>query len=129
MYARLIHVGQVTVAMMGPPREFGKRVPVRAQRDAPTGQSPAGPAPATPVKPKAPGIDPDQMKKTLVAIVLTVVVVGGLFYVLPKMGQCDGRRGALGVDWCHAMKAGIEGAARGVAVGVGTSRGASFSGR
>ena len=67
------------------------------------------------------------MKKSLLAIVLTVVVVGGMF-LLPAVGQCDGRRGALGVDWCHAMKAGVEGAARGVAVGVGTSRGA-FSGR
>jgi hypothetical protein len=79
------------------------------------------------VKPKASGLDPDQLKKTLFAIGLTVAVVGGMF-LLPVMGQCDGRRGALGVDWCHAMKAGVEGAARGVAVGVGTSRGA-FSGR
>jgi hypothetical protein len=108
------------------PREFGKRVPVRTLRDAPAGQ--VAPA-ASESQPKARGLDPDQLKKSLLAIVLTVIVVGGLFFVLPKMGQCDGRRGALGVDWCHAMKAGVEGAVRGVAVGAGTSRGASFSGR
>ena len=108
-------------------REFGKRVPVRELRDQPTNQSPpAASAPA--VKPKAPGPNPDQLKKSLLAIALTFVVVGGMF-LLPAMGQCDGRRGALGVDWCHAMKAGLEGAVRGVAAGTGGSRGATFSGR
>ena len=53
---------------------------------------------------------------------------GGMF-LLPAIGQCDGRRGALGVDWCHVMKAGLEGAVRGVAAGAGASRGATFSGR
>jgi hypothetical protein len=107
-------------------REFGKRVPVRERRDQPTScQAPSASAPS--VKPKASGVDPDQMKKTLLGIVLTVAVVGGMF-LLPRMGQCDGRRGALGVDWCQAMRAGVEGAVRGVAGGAGASRGASFSG-
>jgi hypothetical protein len=109
------------------PREFGKRVPVRTLRDAPAGQA-APAASAVEVQPKARGRDPEQLKKSLFLIVLTFVVVGGMF-LLPTMGQCDGRRGALGVDWCHAMRAGLEGAVRGVAVGAGASRGASFSGR
>jgi hypothetical protein len=108
-------------------REFGKRVPAREMRDQPA-NLPAPSVSAPPVKPKASGIDPDQLKKSLLAIVLTFVVVGGMF-LLPAMGQCDGRRGALGVDWCHAMKAGLEGAVRGVAAGAGASRGASFSDR
>ena len=54
-------------------REFGKRVPVRELRDQPTNRSGAS-APA--VKPKAPGPDPDQLKKSLLAIALTFVVVG-----------------------------------------------------
>jgi hypothetical protein len=114
------------VRTIGPPREFGKRVPVREQRNQTTSQSapPPAPVPAASPQPKARGLDPDQLKKSLLAIGLTVVVVGGMF-LLPQMGQCDGRRGALGIDWCHAMKAGVEGAARGVAVG----RGAAFSGR
>ena len=107
-------------------REFGKRVPVRVLRDQPI--RPTASASTPPVSPKASGIDPDQMKKSLLAIVLTVVVVGGMF-LLPAVGQCDGRRGALGVDWCHAMKAGVEGAVRGVAAGAGASRGAPSSGR
>ena len=106
-------------------REFGKRVPVRALRDQPI--RPTASASTPPVSPKASGIDPDQMKKSLLAIVLTVVIVGGMF-LLPAVGQCDGR-GALGVDWCHVMKAGLEGAVRGVAAGAGASRGATFSGR
>jgi hypothetical protein len=110
---------------MGPPREFGKRVPVRELRNASMSQSLAASEPS--VKSKNPGIDPNPLKKSLLGIVLTVAVVGGMF-LLPAMGQCDGRRGALGVDWCHAMKAGLEGAVRGVAVGAGASRGA-FSGR
>jgi hypothetical protein len=79
-------------------REFGRRVPVRELRDQPTNQS------APPVSPKASAIDPVQMKKSLLAIVLTFAVVGGMF-LLPAMGQCDGHRGALGVDWCQSMKA------------------------
>jgi hypothetical protein len=55
-------------------REFGKRVPVRELRDQPTNRSPAASAPA--VKPKAPGPNPDQLKKSLLAIALTFVVVG-----------------------------------------------------
>jgi hypothetical protein len=108
------------------PREFGKRVPVRTLRDVQTSQ--ATPAASTEQQPKPRGLDPHQLKKSLLGIVLTFVVVGGMF-LLPAMGQCDGRRGALGVDWCHAMKAGLEGAVQGVAAGAGASRGASFSGR
>jgi hypothetical protein len=108
------------------PREFGKRVPVRTLRDAPAGQ--AAPVASTEQPPKARGLDPDQLKKSLLGIVLTIAVVGGMF-LLPRMGQCDGRRGALGVDWCQAMKAGLEGGVRGLAAGAGASRGASFSGR
>jgi hypothetical protein len=40
-------------------------------------------------------------------------------FLLPKMGQCDGRRGVFGLDWCRLMKASIEGAARGVTAGRG----------
>jgi hypothetical protein len=58
------------------------------------------------------------MPKAILAIVLTVTVVGGMF-LLPKTGQCDGRRGAFGLDWCRLMKASLEGAARGVAAGRG----------
>ncbi len=107
-------------------REFGKRVPVRELRDQPGRPTPAASAP--PVSPKASGIDPVQMKKSLFAIALTFAVVGGMF-LLPAMGQCDGHRGALGVDWCQSMKAGLEGAVRGVAVGAGASRGTPFLGR
>jgi hypothetical protein len=116
------------VRTIGPPREFGKRVPVRELRNQATSQSapPAAGAGAGAVapQPKARGLDPDQLKKSLLAIGLTVAVVGGMF-LLPAMGQCDGHRGALGVDWRHAMKAGLEGAVRGVAAG----RGAAISGR
>jgi hypothetical protein len=96
-------------------REFGKRVFERP----PSGRS-SIPTPAAPTAPKSSAAVPDHRRKALVAIMLTVAVVGGMFFVLPKIGQCDGRKGALGVDWCHAMKAGVEGAARGVAAGRGT---------
>jgi hypothetical protein len=47
------------------------------------------------------------------------MLVGGMF-LLPKMGQCDGRTGALGLDCCRLMKASVEGAVRGVAAGRGS---------
>jgi hypothetical protein len=59
------------------------------------------------------------MRRAVLAIVLTVTIVGGMF-LLPKLGQCDGNRGALGLDWCRLMKASVEGASRGVAIGRGT---------
>jgi hypothetical protein len=40
-------------------------------------------------------------------------------FLLPKLDKCDGSRGFLGVDWCRSMKAGVEGASRGVAIGRG----------
>jgi hypothetical protein len=60
----------------------------------------------------------------MVAIILTITVVGGMF-LLPMLGQCDGRRGALGLDWCRLMKASAEGAVHGVA----TARGAKSTSR
>jgi hypothetical protein len=59
------------------------------------------------------------MRRAMLAIVLTVAVVGGMF-LLPRLGQCDGGRGFLGLDWCRLMKASVEGASRGVAAGRGT---------
>jgi len=64
------------------------------------------------------------MRRAVLAVVLTVTVVGGMF-LLPRLGQCDGNRGALGLDWCRLMKASVEGAARGVAIGRGTVPGGS----
>ena len=63
------------------------------------------------------------MRQAMLVIGLTVTAVGGMF-LLPMLGQCDGRKGAFGLDWCRLMKASVEGAARGVAVG----RGAMSSG-
>jgi hypothetical protein len=95
--------------------EFGKRTAARA-----AGGTTAKPAP--PVEPTA--SDPTHLRRAVLAIVLTVVIVGGMF-ILPKMGQCDGGRGALGLDWCRLMKASVEGGVRGVAIGRGTMPGGS----
>jgi hypothetical protein len=59
------------------------------------------------------------MRRAVLAVGLTVTIVGGMF-LLPKLGQCDGNRGLLGLDWCRLMKASVEGASRGVAIGRGT---------
>jgi len=92
-------------------REFGKR----------TVEQPPRPAVARPIseaRPKPAGADPEHMRKAMLAITLTVAIVGGMF-LLPKLGQCDGRRGLLGLDWCRLMKASVEGGVRGVAAGRG----------
>jgi hypothetical protein len=60
------------------------------------------------------------MRRAVLAIVLTVTIVGGMF-LLPKLGQCDGNRGFLGLDWCRLTKATVEGGVRGVAIGRGTA--------
>jgi hypothetical protein len=92
-------------------REFGRRTAVQsppaAARPIPTG------------RPKRSASDPGQMRKAMLAIGLTVAIVGGMF-LLPKLGQCDGQRGLFGLDWCRLMKASVEGGVRGVAVGRGT---------
>ena len=62
------------------------------------------------------------MGRAVLAIVLTITVVCGMF-LLPKLGQCDGRQGFLGLDWCRLMKASVEGGVRGVAVGRGAAGG------
>jgi hypothetical protein len=64
------------------------------------------------------------MGQAMLAIVLTVTIVGGMF-LIPRLGQCDGTRGALGLDWCRLMKATVDGGVRGVAAG----RGAMSAGR
>jgi hypothetical protein len=92
-------------------REFGKRPVVHS--------SPRVPAQPTPAPEDREAGDPTQMRRAVLAIVLTVTIVGGMF-LLPKLGQCDGNRGALGLDWCRLMKASVEGASRGVAIGRGT---------
>jgi hypothetical protein len=94
--------------------EFGKRTFVRPPRE-----TAAQPAPASP---KQAAADPTHMRRAVLAIVLTVAVVGGMF-LLPKLGQCDGRQGVLGLDWCRLMKASTEGAVRGVAAGRGAISG------
>jgi hypothetical protein len=90
---------------------FGKRTIVRSPQQA------AQPMPASPDKPPR---DPTLMRRAVLAIVLTVTIVGGMFLV-PKMAQCDGQRGALGLDWCRLMKASVEGGVRGVAAGRGAT--------
>ncbi len=85
--------------------------------DKPAG-APYLPSRATPARAKPPVLDPSHLSKAILAIVLTVSVVGGMF-LLPKLGQCDGHQGALGLDWCRLMKASLEGAVRGVAAGHG----------
>jgi hypothetical protein len=92
-------------------REFGKRTDVRSPRPA-TAQP-------TPALEQQAARDPTLMRRAMLAIVLTVTIVGGMF-LLPRLGQCDGRQGALGLDWCRLMKASLEGGARGMAAGRGT---------
>jgi hypothetical protein len=92
-------------------RDFGKRTAVRSPRPA-TAQP-------TPAPEQQAARDPILMRRAMLAIVLTVTVVGGMF-LLPRLGQCDGRQGALGLDWCRLMKASVEGGVRGVAAGRGT---------
>src|SRR5919108_3510287 len=95
-------------------REFGKRTLERSPA-----QAMARPVPAHPRKASS---DPSHMRRAMLAIVLTVTVVGGMF-LLPRLAQCDGQRGALGLDWCRLMKASVEGGARGVAIGRGMTSG------
>jgi hypothetical protein len=89
--------------------EFGKRGAVRAPQQAT----------AQPPPPKQAASDPTLMRRAVLAIGLTVAIVGGMF-LLPKLGQCEGGRGALGLDWCRLMKASVEGGVRGMAIGRGT---------
>ena len=93
-------------------QEFGKRTVVQAPR-----QPMAQP---TPVPGQPAARDPVQLRRAVLAIVLTVTIVGGMF-LLPRLAQCDGRQGLLGLDWCRLMQATVEGGARGVSVGRGTS--------
>ena len=94
-------------------REFGRRTAVQLPRQAAAAQ----PIPTRRLK--RPAGDPGQMRKGMLAIGLTVAIVGGMF-LLPKLGQCNGQRGLFGLDWCRLMKASVEGGARGLAVGRGT---------
>jgi hypothetical protein len=89
-------------------REFGKR-PVVSPSDPVKTQPPAAAAQR----------DPTLMRRAVLAAVLTVAVIGGMF-LLPQLGQCSGGRGFFGLDWCQLTKASIEGAARGVATGRAT---------
>jgi hypothetical protein len=98
------------------PGEFGKRSAVRSPQQVTAQPTQPGP-PSLPARPGA--SDPTHLPKALLAIGLTVTIVGGMF-LLPKLGQCDGRRGALGLDWCRLMKASVEGGVRGLAIGRGT---------
>ena len=95
-------------------REFGKR---SVDRSPP--QVTAQPK-STPRNQRA--RDPTLIRRAVLAIVLTVTIVGGMF-LLPKLGQCDGGRSVLGLDWCRLMKASLEGASRGLAIGRGTAPG------
>jgi len=95
-------------------REFGKRVP-----KPPQGQGTA--AQPTAQAPESPAVDPTHMRQAMLAIVLTVTVVGGMF-LLPRFAQCDGRQGALGLDWCRLMRASVIGAVRSVAGGAASVR-------
>jgi len=92
-------------------REFGKRTAVQPPR-----QAAAQPISVRPLKRSA--ADPGQMSKAILAIALTIAIVGGMF-LLPKLGQCDGQRGLFGLDWCRLMKASVEGGVRGMAAGRG----------
>jgi len=92
-------------------REFGKRPALQPPRPA-TVQPAAAPT-------KQVGIDPVHMRKAVLAITLTITIVGGMF-LLPKLGQCQGGRGLFGLDWCRLMKASVEGGVRGIAIGRGT---------
>jgi hypothetical protein len=93
-------------------REFGKR---------PVSSPPVTARPAPAVADQG-ARDPTVMRRAVLACVLTITIVGGMF-LLPKLSQCDGRRGFLGLDWCRLMKASVEGGARGMAVGRGTAPG------
>jgi hypothetical protein len=93
--------------------EFGKRTISRPVVARSAGETTAQPTP------ERAAIDPTHLRRAILAIVLTVTIVGGMF-LLPKMAQCEGGRGALGLDWCRLMKASVEGGVRGVAIGRGT---------
>jgi len=93
-------------------REFGKRTIVRASRQPMSQPTPVAAQPAV--------RDPAHMRRAMLAIVLTVMIVGGMF-LLPRLAQCDARQGLFGLDWCRLMKATVEGGVRGVAIGRGTS--------
>jgi hypothetical protein len=93
-------------------REFGKRTFVRPPPQVSTEPQSFRPTP----QPR----DPVHMRRAVLAIVLTITIVGGMF-LLPRLGQCDGSRGAFGFDWCRLMRATVEGGVRGVAVGRGTA--------
>jgi hypothetical protein len=95
-------------------REFGKRALVRSPLQAPPQPIPA-PAKKT-------TRDPTLMRRAVLAIALTVTIVGGMF-LIPRLGQCDGQRGLLGLDWCRLMKASVEGGSRGLAIGRGMTSG------
>ena len=94
-----------------------------------SGAEVGGPRAAVIVPVGAPGVttlcrkpaarDPTLMRRAILAVGLTVAIVGGMF-LLPKLGQCEGGRGALGLDWCRLMKASVEGGVRGMAIGRGT---------
>jgi hypothetical protein len=92
-------------------REFGKRPVVDTSH-------PVRPEP-TPAPADQGTRDPTLMGRAVLAIGLTITIVGGMF-LLPRLGQCDGSRGFLGLDWCRLMKASVDGASRGVAIGRGT---------
>src|SRR5262245_33295223 len=95
---------------------FGKRTAARAPR--PTPAAPTAETAERPARELTPMRDPAHMRRAMLAIGLTVAIVGGMF-LLPRLGQCDGRKGALGLDWCRLMKASVEGGVRGVAIGRG----------
>jgi hypothetical protein len=99
---------------------FGKRSAARAPRQ--TTAAPTLEAAERPARNLTPMRDPTHLRRAMLAIGLTVAIVGGMF-LLPKLGQCDGSRGALGLDWCRLMKASVEGGVRGVAAGRGTMPG------
>jgi hypothetical protein len=93
-------------------REFGKRSAVRSSLQ--------GTAQPTPAPANQTSGDPTLMRGAVLAVVLTVAIVGGMF-LLPRLGQCDGRKGLFGLDWCRLMKASVDGGVRGMAIGRGTA--------
>src|SRR5215467_11966524 len=95
--------------------EFGKRTAAVRPAAETAAETTARPTRAQPT-----ASDPTHIRRAMLAIVLTVVIVGGMF-LLPKMGQCQGGRGAFGLDWCRLMKASVEGGVRGVAIGRGAA--------
>jgi len=74
-------------------RKFGKRPVVRSSQPV-TAQPAPAPGDGAPAPADDGASDPTQMRRAVLAIVLTVTIVGGMF-LLPKLGQCDGNRGAL----------------------------------